>query len=553
MLTPLFRLFFVAPLLASSTEQVIFVEMLPHSGIDYRNVSGSLEKRYILSSVGSGAALFDYDEDGDLDLYVVNGARLEGKTQIPVGPNRLYRNEGNWAFRDVTSKARVGHEGWGVGAAVGDFDNDGLPDLYVTNLGENVLFRNQGDGTFSDVTHSAGVGHEGWGTSAAFFDADGDGDLDLYVANYIDPDLDKIPPPGTGPTCQWLGLPVMCGPKGLTGQSDVYYRNEGAGTFVEASREAGLFDPTAAYGLGVVTGDYDGDGDTDLYVANDTMPNFLFRNQGNGEFVEVGFLSGAAYNAEGQTEAGMGVDLGDVNADGRLDLFVTNFSHETNTLYLNQGEGLLVDATSDLNLHMPSLSLLGWATRFVDLDNDGDLDLFVANGHVYPEIAATNPQNGYRQRNQVFWNLGDGRFAEAELAPEDAMQEITASRGAAFGDLDNDGDTDVVIVNIDAQLSLLRNEAARGGSWITLRLIGTESARDAIGARLTLSAGTSRQVKEVHPSGSILSSNDFRVHFGLGRHKRVDEIHIRWPSGRVQKLQNVEVGQFLTIVEGASP
>ncbi|MFQ5790886.1 MAG: FG-GAP repeat domain-containing protein [Acidobacteriota bacterium] len=344
-------------------EPLWFSERRARSGIDYVNVSGDLDKRFIVSSLGGGAALFDYDGDGDLDLYLVNGSGLEERTAVPAGPNRLYRNEGNWIFSDVTAQAGVADGGWGVGCAVGDFDNDGLPDLYVTNIGENVLYRNLGDGTFLDVTSRAGVGHPSFAGSSAFFDAEGDGDLDLYVANYVATDLADLPVPGQEPTCLWFGLEVMCGPRGLEAAADVFYLNHGDGTFSEDTEGTGLLVDSNAYGLGVVSGDYDGDGDTDLYVANDAMPNFLFQNDGEGSFRDVGFLSGVAYNAEGATEAGMGVDFGDPNGDGHLDILVTNFSHETNTLYLSSGRGTFTDATSEMSLSTPSLSLLGCPFR----------------------------------------------------------------------------------------------------------------------------------------------------------------------------------------------
>lgn len=525
---------------------VYFVEMRDHAGIEYRNTTGEPEKRYIVSSLGTGAALFDYDEDGDMDLYLVNGARLEGGSVIPVDPNRLYRNEGDWRFRDVTAMAGLGDRGWGVGSAAGDFDNDGLVDLYLTNLGENVLYRNRGDGTFVDVTERAGVGDEGYGTSAAFLDADGDADLDLYVANYTSPDFRRLPAPGSLPSCQWQGLPVFCGPSGLESASDVYYRNAGNGTFDEAP----LAGSTPAYGLGVVAGDYDGDGDTDIYVANDSVPNFLFENMGEGNFREQALLAGVAYSAEGIAQAGMGVDMADIDGDGGLDLFVTNFSHDTNTIYRNFGGGLFEDATAQFMLRRESWFYLGWATRFLDLDNDGDHDLFVANGHVYPQAGEASPQLSYEQRNQIFWNSGSGRMEEREFPAGDAIQEKASSRGGAFGDLDNDGDVDGVIVNIDAPPSLLRNELPGGGNALTLRLVGTVGNRDALGARVTLVAGSTRQLKEVHTSGSYLSSNDPRLHFGLGALALVDELIVRWPSGLEQKLSGVAAGALLTIVEG---
>ncbi len=436
---------------ASSPSQgkLRFTEMVDASGVTYRNVSGDAEKRFILGSLGSGAGLIDYDQDGDLDVYLVNGAGVDDTRIVEAGPNRLYRNEGNWLFRDVTEQTGVGDTGWGVGCTVGDYDNDGLSDLYVTNIGPNVLFRNQGDGTFSDATRETGVGHAGWGTGSAFFDAEGNGDLDLYLVNYVDPDVTKLPLPGSGPTCRWFQLDVFCGPKGLTGAADVFYRNRGDGSFADGTREAGLSDSKSAYGLGVVTLDYDGDGDTDLYIANDSVPNFVLRNEGNGRFQEVGLLSGAAYNAYGSPEAGMGVDVADLGANGLPDIFVTNFANETNTLYSNEGSGNFVDLTNETSLEMASLPLLGRATRFVDFDNDGDQDLFVANGHVYPQIHETSGGSPYRQRNQVFVNQGGKEFAENVFATGDAMEQEASSRGGAFGDMDDDGDVDAIIINID--------------------------------------------------------------------------------------------------------
>ena len=527
-----------------------FAEMVDTSGVTYRNVSGDAEKRFIHGSLGSGAGLIDYDQDGDLDLYLVNGAGLDDTRIVEAGPNRLYRNEGNWFFRDVTEEAGVGHTGWGVGCTVGDYDNDGLSDLYVTNIGANVLFRNQGDGTFRSASSEAGVGHPGWGTSSTFFDADRDGNLDLYVANYVDPDLSKLPLPGTGPTCRWFQLDVFCGPKGLIGAADLFYRNRGDGSFADATREAGLFDSKGAYGLGVVTLDYDGDGDTDLYIANDSVPNFLLRNDGHGRFQEVGLLAGAAYNASGSPKAGMGVDVADLDASGLPDIFVTNFANETNTLYANERSGIFVDLTSETNLEMASLPLLGWATRFVDLDNDGDEDLFVANGHVFRQIEGAGEGVEYRQRNQVFLNQGEREFVENVFATGDAMEQEASSRGGAFGDIDNDGDADAVIINIDDVPSLLRNETRGQGHWIALHLVGTTSNRDGIGARVVLTNGTRRQTKEVHPSGSFLSSNDPRVYFGMGEFARTDEIHIIWPSGDEQRIHGARAGQILLVVEG---
>jgi hypothetical protein len=537
-----------ASLLAAASEAAqegALVDVSGATGIDFVNVSGDAPKDYILGSLGGGLALFDYDGDGDLDVYLVNGVELVGGERVARGPNRLYRNEGGFRFVDVTEAAGVGDTGWGVGCAVGDVDDDGAPDLYVTNIGANVLYRNRGDGTFEDVTESAGVGDASFGASAAFFDADGDGDLDLYVANYVTGDLARLPPRGSEPTCLWLGMAVMCGPRGLDGDRDVFYRNEG-GRFVDASEASGLWDGERFYGLGVVAADYDDDGDQDLYVANDTQPNFLFNNEGTGRFVEVGLLSGVAYNASGDTEAGMGVDFGDVNGDEVLDLFVTNFSHETNTLYLGGVGGLFADATEESGLGSPSLGRLGWGARFADLDRDGDLDLFVADGHVYPRVGEVDTTTSYRQANQLFLNEGGGRFREAS---DLVGGEARASRGAAFGDLDGDGDVDVAVANIDDAPSLLRNELAPSAGWIGLRLVGRASPRDAYGARVWVRALGRTQVGDAHASGSILSSSDPRLVFGLGEAGSAEEIRIRWPSGATSRLENVPGGAYRLVVE----
>jgi enediyne biosynthesis protein E4 len=507
------------------------VDVRAESGIEFVHESGDPEKRTILSSLGGGAALFDYDGDADLDVYLVR-----------KGANQLYRNSGGFRFENVTEDAGVSATGWSIGCAAADFDNDGLADLYVTRIGPDVLYRSRGDGTFEDVSSILGGGTEGFGASAAFFDAEGDGDLDLYVANYVAPDQ-TFPEPGTDPTCQWLGLAVMCGPRGLVGQKDVFYRNEGL-RFVEASEENGLDDSIQAYGIGVVSSDYDADRDADLYVANDTNPNFLFRNDGEGRFEEVGLLSGAAYSGAGATQAGMGVDFGDANGDGHLDIFVTNFSHETNTLYVGSSSGLFTDETEEVGLSTPSLGPLGWGTRFVDLDNDGDEDLFVANGHVYPGVESVDATTSYRQQNQIFLNDGRGSFTEAAWSAE-----AKSNRGAAFGDLDRDGDPDVVVSAIDGRPSILRNDFAVGARFIGLVLVGRESNRDGAGARVHLRSASRAQVKEAHASGSVLSSNDPRLLFGLGASKD-PEIEVRWPSGAQLRLGAVPVDRYVVVVEG---
>ncbi len=519
---------------AALAEPPQFVDVRAESGIEFVHDSGDPGKRVILSSLGGGAALFDYDSDSDLDLYLVR-----------KGTNRLYRNLGAFRFEDVTDGAGVSATGWSIGCAAADFDNDGLPDLYVTRIGTSVLYRNRGDGTFQDVTTVLGAGSEGFGASAAFFDADGDGDLDLYVANYVAPNQ-TFPEPGSEPTCQWLGMAVMCGPRGLAGQEDVFYRNQGI-AFVEATKETGLEDRLRAFGIGVVSADYDGDGDADLYVANDTDPNYLFRNDGSGRFEEVGLLSGAAYSGSGATQAGMGVDFGDANGDGHLDIFVTNFSHETNTLYLGSASGLFTDRTEETGLSGPSLGPLGWGTRFIDIDNDGDQDLFVVNGHVYPNVEDVDATTTYRQRNQAFLNDGRANFLEA---PKDPVADPKSSRGAAFGDLDDDGDPDVAINAIDDRPTLLRNDFAEGAHFVGLVLIGRRSNRDGAGARVRVLVSGIEQVKEAHASGSVLSSNDPRLLFGLGSAATADEIDVRWPSGVRTQLRAAPADRYLVILEG---
>jgi hypothetical protein len=518
--------------LAAFVFQPPLLDVTATSGVDFVHRSGDPAMRTILTSLGGGVGLIDYDGDEDLDLYFVTRGR-----------NRLYRNLGGFRFEDVTDESGVGHEGFGVGCAVADFDNDGLADLYVTNVGANALFRNRGDGTFEDVTSRVGGGDEGFGASAAFFDSDGDGDLDLYVANYVRPDQD-FPPPGSGPTCLWLGLAVMCGPMGLEGQADNFYRNDGL-RLVEATKESGLEDRIPAYGLGVVSADYDSDGDADLYVANDTNPNYLFRNDGTGRFEEVGLVSGAGYNASGATEAGMGVDFGDGNGDGYLDIFVTNFSHETNTLYLGSKGGFFTDSTEESGLGPPSLGRLGWGARFSDLDNDGDEDLFVANGHVYPNVESVDGTTSYFEPNQVYLNNGTGGFEEI-LLPGAGKSH----RAAAFGDLDEDGDADVVVTAIDDAPTLLRNDFPRA-RYLGLRLVGRASNRDGFGARIDL-VGPPSRTKEAHASGSVLSSSDPRVLFGLATKAEASEIRIRWPSGTETTLRSLSPDRYVVVVEGLS-
>ena len=573
----------------ASGEQVQFVDVSGQAGVTVRVICGGPEQRYILESMSSGAALFDYDNDGDLDLYIVNGWTLEGFPPGSGPTSRLYRNEGSWRFTDVTARAGVGHTGWGMGCCVGDFDNDGHEDLYVTGWGSGVLYRNNGDGTFSDVTKQAGVGNEGhWGAGCAFGDLDGDGDLDLYVSNYVL--FDPARPPNGGRPCLYKGVEVYCGPQGLPGDPDRLYRNDGPGRdgvprFTDVSRETGV-DSGAFYGLGVVMADLDDDGDLDIYVANDSNPNLLYRNEvirnpkseiRNGEwaFTEVGAESGAAYSGDGQAQAGMGVTAGDYDNDGRLDLFVTNYVDDYNTLYHNDGEGFFTDVSHAVGLVAPTFPFMGWGAELFDYDNDGRLDLFVNNGHLFPQVEPAGV-GLYTQRKMLFHNEG-GRFREVTPEAGSALMGRRVGRGAAFGDIDSDGDVDVVAVNMNDRPMLLRNEGGNQNHWIRVKLVGGAktvlspesrvlsqktkehsalstqhsalSNRSAIGARVRVVAGGLTQVGQVKSGSGYLSQNDLRLHFGLGGHAQVDAVEVQWPSGRAQKVRGIKADQELVIRE----
>ncbi len=516
------------------------------SGLDVRTLSGEPEKQFIVSSLGTGVALLDYDQDGDLDVYIVDGAPLVDRTPGEGRPNRLFRNDGGLRFTERTSAAGVGDTGWGFGVAVGDVDDDGFPDLYVTNLGPNALYRNRGDGTFHRVPDAGGADHPGFSTSAAFVDADSDGDPDLVTLGYTADRIEDLPLPGAGASCVWFGLPVFCGPSGLIAAEDAFYENRGDGTFEDASEAAGLRSVEPAYGLGVVTGDFDDDGDLDFYVANDSVPNHLWRNDGDGSFVEDGLVAGVAYNADGLAQAGMGVDAGDFDGDGQLDLFVTNFSHDTNTAYRNSGGGFFEDSTTRNELRMPGWFTLGWGTRFADLDSDGRLDLFVANGHVYPTAADAGSGTTYAMRNQLFRNLGGGAFAEET---RDGTER--SSRGLAMGDLDDDGRPDLVVTNLDDRAVLLANRSP--GRGVILRLVGTSAGRDGDGARVRFTrADGGAEERAAHRSGSFLSSSDPRLHLGAGGSESVRDVRVRWPGGPEEALGDLAVGGGVVIVRQGS-
>ncbi len=529
-------------------QSVRFVDVANEVGIGaFFQENGNREKPYIVESIGGGVAFLDYDNDGDLDVYFTNGSSFEGFPPGQQPRDRLYNNDGQGHFTDVTTQAGLGDSSWTNGVAIADYDNDGWPDIYLTNFGPNVLYHNNANGTFTDVTRVAGVGDPKWSTGACFFDSDNDGDLDLYVANYVD--FDKNFKPDRPEFCTWRGVMVQYGPKGLKGATDTFYRNNGHGTFTEVTGSAQINDP-GYYGFQAVAFDYDEDGDLDVYVANDSTPNFLWRNNGDGTFTDVGLQTGLALSGQGKEQAGMGVTLGDYNQDGRLDLYVTNFSEDYNTLYRNDGGGLFTDVTQEVNLAQPVWLYLGWGCHFFDFDNDGDADLFAANGHVYPQVDRFDFGVRYRQKNQLFENVNLNRYSEITLSAGPGLLIEKCSRGAAFGDYDNDGDIDILINNLDDHPTLLRNESRNGHHWITIRLIGTKSDRNAMGAKVIMTAGGRTQTQSVVSGTSFLSANDHRLHFGLGSFSRVDQIEIRWPSNSVEQVKNLPADRFITIEEG---
>jgi hypothetical protein len=520
------------------------VEVTGGAGVDVLNVSGTPTKDYIVDTNGNGAAFFDYDRDGDLDVLVVNGSTLQ---RLEAGGDPmvvLYRNDGKGRFDDVTAASGLNRRGWGTGVCIADVDNDGFHDVYVTAFGPNVLWRNTGRGGFSATTQAADAR---WSTGCAFGDYDRDGYVDLYVANYLTLDHTSVPPRGAT-ACRFMNIDAFCGPRPLPGERDVLYRNAGNGTFADVTAQAGVTEP-GHYGFGVLFTDLNDDGWPDIYVANDSLPNLLFRNRGDGTFSEEALISGAAVSGDGREQAGMGVDAGDYDGDGRLDLIVTNFAQDYTTLYRNEGGGTFLDVSFRSGMAATLGPYLGWGVGFVDVDNNGLLDVFVANGHIHPEVARTGTST-YRQRNQLFRNSGGGRFTPVAAEAGSGLLLEKSSRGAAFGDYDNDGDRDVLIIEIDERPTLLRNDT-RGGHWVTVRLVGTKSNRDAIGAKVTIEAGGRRQITEVRSGGSYVSHNDMRAHFGLGNARRVDRMEIRWPGGLVETVKGLDADQFYVAREGA--
>lgn len=521
------------------------IDVADQAGIIYRHVRGGSGKKYMPETFSSGGAFFDYDNDGWLDIYFVNGAALPGFDAPSPPTNVLYRNNRDGTFTDATALAGVGDPSYGMGCAVGDYDNDGLLDLYVTNFGADILYRNNGDGTFSDWTSQAGLGCELWGSSAGFGDIDNDGDLDLYVANYVNFGFD------IHKTCaDSNGKEGYCHPSVYDGLPDVLYLNEGDGTFADVTESAGLSSANGR-GLGVVFGDYDNDGDADVYVANDTVRNNLWNNQGDGTFEDVGLMTGVAFSEAGVAEGGMGTDFGDFDDDGALDIVVANYDMETNTIYRNTGHDFFSDVTDIVGIGARSLPYVGFGTGFFDYDNDRDLDIFVANGHIMEEPSTDEDDSGHEQPDMLFRNTAGGKFENVSLASGDHFSTRHSSRGAAFGDYDNDGDVDILVANSNTTANLLRNEGGNRNHKLMVGVVGTESNRDGIGARLVLTSGKGTHMREVHGAYSYCAANDLRVHFGLGSSETVEHLEVRWPSGRVEILEDLTADRWIVIKEGS--
>jgi len=528
-----------------------FTDLAEKSGLAMLNVFGGIDtKKFIIETTGTGVAIFDYDNDGWPDIFLVNGTTLEGFPKGKAPTNHLYRNNHNGTFTDVTAKAGLSATGWGQGACVGDYDNDGWEDLYVTYYGRNRLYHNQ-SGVFTEVGVQSGTSGSGkaWGSGCAFIDYDRDGRLDLIVANYVDFDVSTAPAPGERASCVWKGVPVMCGPRGLGGSKNILYHNQGGGTFADVTTKAHIDQTSGHYSLGVATFDYDDDGWPDIYVACDSTASILYHNNHDGTFTDVAVSAGAAYNEDGREQAGMGTTIGDFNRDGALDIFKTNFSDDTSTLYRNNGNGTFDDVTFAVGLGLHT-KYLGWGANFLDFDNDGWPDLLVVNGHVYPEVDKQHLGSDYQEPRILYHNDGTGKFVDISDEAGPGISVPHAGRGAAVGDLWNDGRISAVISNMNAPASLLVNQIRSPNHWIAVRTVGTKSNRDGIGARVTVKAGTHRWVDEVRSGASYASNNDIRVHFGLGSAAKVDWIQIRWPSGLVERYDKLASDAIHTLKEG---
>jgi len=548
------------------SDRVIFTDVTAAAGLSGAvNVSGSPDnKRFLLEEMGCGAALFDYDNDGWLDIFLVNGSSFDPAVRDRQPASYLFHNNRDGTFTDVTAKAGLTRSGWGQGCCVGDYDNDGFDDLFVTYWGRNVLYHNNGDGTFTDVSEKAGVAGTGnvWGAGCAFLDYDRDGHLDLFVASYVNFDPDKAPQPGQSAYCRYNEIAVPCGPLGFAGGTNILYRNRGDGTFADVSEASGIarprgpasmvfvndnWRPTGSYGMGAAAADFDNDGWPDIYVACDSAPSLFYRNNHDGTFREIAVQAGCALDENGIALSGMGVGVGDFDADGRLDIVRTNFSEQVTTLYRNYG-GAFTDASIKSGLGV-NRKYLGFGVGFLDFDNDGWKDIFIANGHVYAQIAGRKLHLDYRQPKLLYHNLGNGRFRDVSAVAGEAIRSANLGRGCAFGDFDNDGDVDVLVNNLDGPPSLLRNDGGNRNNWIMIKCVGTRSNRSGIGARVKVTVGSHPQIDEVMSGSSYYSQSDLRLHFGLGRAERVDLVEVAWPSGVKETFKDVPANGLVVIQE----
>jgi hypothetical protein len=538
----------------AATSPVTFVDVAKESGVTAPNVWGGVDhKRYIIEAKGSGLAFFDYDHDGWLDIYLTNGTRLDANWEPGKAPtSHLYKNNRDGTFTDVTEKSGLARTGWQTGVCVGDYDNDGWDDLFCCFWGHNVLFHNNGDGTFSDVTRKAGVYDEKvrWGAGCTFLDFDRDGLLDLFICNYIKLDPEKTSLKTQAEVCQWKGIPTMCGPRGMPGDTNVLLHNNGDGTFSDVSEKSGILKPGPRYSITAVSYDFDNDGWPDIYVAVDSQPSILFKNNHDGTFTDVAVIAGVAYSENGHEQAGMGVGVADYDCDGSFDIFKTNFADDTCNLYHNNGDGTFSDVTFASGIGINN-QYVAWGCGFIDYDNDGWADIMQINGHVYPEISGRETGQTFKNPRLVYRNLGNGRFKDvsAEMGP--GISERFSSRGAAFGDYDNDGDIDAVVLNMNDAPSLLRNDGGNAQNWIKLKLVGTKCNRTAIGARVRVITGKHVQMDEVHSGSSVMSQCDLRLHFGVGKMQIIDAIEVKWPTtSKIERFTQVKPNQILTIREG---
>jgi hypothetical protein len=535
-------------------DEVQFIDVAEKARLTTPNVWGGVDrKRVIVETKGSGIAFFDYDNDGWLDIYLTNGSRLNAHWPPGEAPTtHLYKNNRDGTFTDVTQKSGLARSGWQTGVCVGDYDNDGWDDLYCTFWGRNILFHNNGDGTFTDVTKKAGLYQEKgrWGTGCSFLDYDRDGHLDLFVCNFVALDPDHPPSMDDAAFCQWKGVPTMCGPRGLPGDTNILYHNNGDGTFSDVSAKAGILSPGPRYSITSVSYDFDNDGWPDIYVAVDSMPSILFQNNHDGTFTDIAVQAGCAYNADGHEQAGMGIGVADYDCDGWLDIFKTNFADDTCDLYHNNGDGTFTDLSFDSGIGINN-NYVAWGCGFIDYDNDGWPDIVQVNGHVYPEIDNYNFGESFKNPRLVYHNLGNGRFKDVSAQMGPGITARYSSRGAAFGDYLNDGCMDVLILNMNEKPSLLKNIGGNRQNWIKLKLVGTKCNRTAIGTRVWIATGKHRQVNEVASGSSVMSQNDLRLHFGLGKAETVDLIEVKWPTTqKIDRFTQVKANQIITIREG---